>query len=409
MRTITRAFLALSCGPLLIPPTCPAYATRQYGDTEFEASGLFRLWHNSLQWDSTLADAELGGSQTDSAAFRLMNQVVSDHWSMDADLLKNWTSGFFSTTEFISQSVERSALLDWNDNNHRLAIDKLVYHWYGDKSELAIGRQPINLSTTYYFNPTDFFAPFAADSFYRVYKAGADAVRADLRLGDLSQLSMIGVLGYEPDNNSDSGWSEQPDASRFSTVLRYNRGSDQGDWSLLAGKVRRDRVIGGGLQTEFFDWLGVRAEGLFADPMDDRHSYNEWSLGLEHRWENSFDLRLEHFYHGSGLGQVDDPASLTSAYSLDSAVHLPYLGRHYTALGAGYELTPLLNGQFLALYNHTDQSILYSVYLDYSLTDNSEMAFSLSIPQGDGLDASGRFDEFGIYPASLTLELRLYF
>jgi hypothetical protein len=53
------------------------------------------------------------------------------------------------------------------------------------------------LASTYYFSPNDFFAPFTADTFYREYKAGVDAVRLDINLGTLSQLTLIGALTYD--------------------------------------------------------------------------------------------------------------------------------------------------------------------------------------------------------------------
>ena len=98
--------------------------------------------------------------------------------------------------------VERSSALSWNlkDGAYApLAIDRLNARITYNRLDFILGRQPINLATTYYFTPNDFFAPFAAQSFYRLYKPGVDAARAEVRLGDLSQLSLVSVLGYNRD------------------------------------------------------------------------------------------------------------------------------------------------------------------------------------------------------------------
>ncbi len=98
--------------------------------------------------------------------------------------------------------VERSSAVEWSlskDSYIHTAIDRLNVRWSRDRLDLILGRQPVNLATTFYFTPNDFFAPFAAQTFYRVYKPGVDAARAEVRLGNFSQLSLIGVLGYSPD------------------------------------------------------------------------------------------------------------------------------------------------------------------------------------------------------------------
>jgi len=103
--------------------------------------------------------------------------------------------------------TERSAALDWSysdDDYAHLAIDRLNARWSAQRLDVRVGRQPVNLATTFYFTPNDFFAPFAAQAFFRVYKPGVDAARADYRLDNLSTVSLISVLGYEPDAEAET-------------------------------------------------------------------------------------------------------------------------------------------------------------------------------------------------------------
>ena len=305
--------------------------------------------------------------------------------------------------------VERSAALEWsfsNDKYVRLAIDRLIARYSHNRLDLILGRQPINLATTFYFTPNDFFAPFAPQVFYRVYKAGVDAIRAEVRLGNLSQLTLISVLGYKSDPASDTGWSDEPDSDRTSYLGRISTVFHDFEWALLTGVVRENNIIGGSLQGELFQWLGVRAEGHIADPDESQQdSYSEISVGVEHRWENSLDIRLEQFYHGSGAGSTSDYVTNYTAAQGKSR----YLGRNYTALGIGYEFTPLLNAEMRAIANLTDHSYLLLFNAIYSLSDESELVVNLGVPIGDEPDGAEIKSEFGLYPYTANIEVRIYF
>jgi hypothetical protein len=303
--------------------------------------------------------------------------------------------------------TERSAELDWSysdDDYLHLAVDRLNARFSAGRLDARVGRQPINLATTFYFTPNDFFAPFAAQTFFRVYKPGVDALRADYRIGALSTLSAISVLGYTPDARAETGWSGRPDADRTSYLGRLAGVVRDVEVVVLAGRVRRTHIFGASLQGEWFEWLGVRAEGHFAAPRDGGQSnYTELNVGFEHRWPTSLELRLEYFHHGSGADDEDD-------YELS---RLPdtasYLGRRYLALGAGYEFTPLLRGEALAIANLVDQSRLLSLYAVYSLSDEAELALNLGLPFGDEPEGTRVRSEFGLFPRSGSLELRVYF
>ncbi len=306
-------------------------------------------------------------------------------------------------------NVERSDALErslGNDRYAHLVADRLNIRWSKGPLDLTLGRQPVNLATTFYFTPNDFFAPFAAQTFYRVYKPGVDALRAEIGLGGLSQLSLISVLGYSRDPNSDTGWSDDPLGDRTSYIGRISTVFHDFEWALLGGQLQDRDVAGGSIQGELFRWLGVRAEGHLAFPEDPREdSYWELSAGLEHRWENSLNVRLEHFYHGLGAGSVSDYLRIPSVAIGDSL----YLGRHYTALGVGYEFTPLLNAEILVIVNMEDDSSLWSFNAVYSLSNEAELSLDLGAPWGKKPFGADVRSEFGLYPYSINLEIRYFF
>lgn len=328
---------------------------------------------------------------------------------------QNWQFEFNAYQTYIEKSllgeqgslvtvtdVERSDALDWRVSDEEYAhftIDRLNTRWSSGRIDISLGRQPINLATTFFFSPNDFFAPFAAQAFYRVYKPGVDAVRSDISAGELSGLSLIAVLGYQQQAGSDSGWSDAPESSRNSYVARYFINLAGFEWAFLAGKVRRERIVGGSISGELAGWLGVRAEGHRSDGLDDNSARrSRFSLGLEHRWENSLMLQVEQYYHGPG-------ATDTKSYDMSQA----YPARRYQALGLSYEFTPLLSGQFSIVRNQVDHSQLYNMNAVYSLSNESELAISLNVPSGKAPEGITVNSEFGNYPKMLHIELRAYF
>lgn len=46
---------------------------------------------------------------------------------------------------------------------------------------------------------------------------------------------------------------------------------------------------------------------------------------------------------------------------------------------------------------------------NYSLSNESTLNLGFSLPEGDEPDANGIESEFGIYPRSITVELRVYY
>lgn len=332
---------------------------------------------------------------------------VGEAWSLELNAYQTYIPNSLQASRgrgYLSLSTERSALLEHSFSNSgylRFAIDRLALRWSGRRLDLTIGRQAINLATTFYFTPNDFFAPFAAQTFYRLYKQGVDALRAEVSLGEFSQLSLISVLGYKADANSDTGWSNKPDSRRASNLLRWSNVYGDFEGTLLLGRVVNRNIIGGALQGELFEWLGIRLEGHHADSA--AGDYRQFTLGLEHRWESSLELRLELFYNGLG-------ASAASRYQRRlTEGGSQYLARRYSALGGSYDITPLLIGEAVMISNLDDRSHLLSLNTTYSLSDESEMVVNANIPFGSEPESGALKSEFGAYPKSINVEFRLYF
>ncbi len=398
---------------LLLPFPAQGFFEWEREDLSIDTRGMIRIFgvayenrgdDSFFEEKSDLGIAGIGRLILEAQAWDQLDLEMNAYQTCIASSFKQGQIGLTAPLD-----VERSAALEWSLSNNdymHLAIDQLALRWSWDPIDLVLGRQPINLATTFFFTPNDFFAPFSAQAFYRVYKPGVDAVRAEVRLGELSQLSLISVLGYKNDLNSDTGWSDDPDSNRTSYLGRISTVFRDCEWAILGGRVRETDIIGASFQGELFQWLGVRTEGHAAYPDDPEFDpHLELSVGIEHHWENSLDIRLEYFYHGSGADSVSEYATAPAALLSESF----YLGRDYTALGVGFQFTPLLTTQLSAISNLNDHSHILSFYAVYSLADEAELVINLGVPLGEKLEDTHMRSEFGAYPYSGNIEVRWYF
>lgn len=395
---------------LWLPTTAQAFYQWQGDDASLELRSLFRglVIAADNPNDNALFqhDQLISGGAVD----RLMLDAQLSAFSFELHGVINYIDSELRTgggrlNQLVD--VERSDSLHWRfaDEHADLQLDRINLQYNGEQIHVKLGRQPVNLAATYYFTPNDFFARFAAQTFFRTYKPGVDAARLDWQWDELSQLSLLTVLEYQNDFSKPTGWRSRPDWGKTSYLARASTIFGDFEWALLGGKVSGDGIIGLDFQGELFDWLGIRGEGHYRLPGRQRQNDDiKFSLGLEHRFENTLTIRLEQFYQRSGAGNADN-------YKLNqqSRSNNLYLARHYTALGASYEFTPLLTVDALWLANHNDRSNLFALYALYSLSDESELAFSANLPIGKQPDKGRLKSEFGSAPKSISLEYRLYF
>ncbi len=408
------AFLVCSLLFWCFAPTAQAFYKIEGEKGYLEARGFLRVWglyneNPGNRWYYPNEDDQ----STHAIGRLLLDGGLGEHISFELNLYQYYThastKGGGGQWEGLT-GVERSSSVDlrWLNNAHNeahLELDRLNLRLMFNDLDVTIGRRPINLATAFYFTPNDFFAPFAAQTFFRVYKPGVDAMVMEKPLGELSQFTLMGVLGYHPDPSASNGWSNTVSWARSSALARFSTSWSGFDWAILAGRVGRKVIAGIGIQGEMWEWLGVRVEGHHAIPTErGKRGVTEFTFALEHRFENSLEIHLEQFYHGSGEGSVGN-------YDLQSAAAsiLPYLGKNYSALGLTYEATPLLNIQLLSMLNWIDYSTLFSFYSVYSLSNESELSFGFSIPVGKEPVGRDLESEFGSYPAMFNLEFRVYF
>ncbi len=397
----------------VLPQSSGAFFHQEDGDAYIELRGLIRLFGNGYiyQNDDLLfpehSKAGLAG------LLRMMGDAaINENLFFEANIYQVYIPFEFTSGQSnlgLSLDVERSSALEWGLSNSKyanLAVDRLNFRWSSGLMDITAGRQAVNLATTFFFSPNDFFAPFAAQAFYRLYKPGVDALRAEIPLGDLSELSIISVAGYRRDMTSETGWSGRPYRERTSHLARISAAFGNFEWAMLAGVIHHNNTIGASIQGEIFSRLGLRAEGnLSRERSKGKNHTTQFSIGVDRHFENSLDIRFEHFYNGKGASNPEGYNNLMEDFKYD----ISYLGRNYTALGLAYEFNPLLRGDMSVIANLGDDSIIFSFYTVYSLSNETDLSANISIPVGKSPEGMRIESEFGLSPYALNIELRHFF
>lgn len=391
----------------LLPETGLGFYAYQGRDSSLEVHGFLGAGAGQFNYPVNSGLYEVGDDQAWSGDIRLLAEAsFGDDLYLSTNILQTSRSKIPFVAAYNSLSpldVARSSLFTWEQHDSRrsrsaLVADNLYLQYRTERLDFSLGRQPVNLAATFYFGPNDFFAPFAPQTFFRNYKPGVDGLRVDYRLAELSQLSFLAVLSYDRDAASANGWSREPDWSGTSLLLRATREMAGFEWALLMGSVDDCTVTGGSLQGEIFKLVNLRTEGHYSAPeKSGGDSHFKLALGLEKLYANNFSWRLEYFQNsGDGRSNLSKSANTTAS------------NHDYAALGLSYELTPLLNGSFMAMAGLNDESAVVSVNFLYSLADESELSLLFSQPSGGCSEQIYGGSEFGCQPRSLLLEYRYY-
>jgi hypothetical protein len=320
-----------------------------------------------------------------------------------------------------------------------LDTDRLNIKYTFSDLDITLGRQAINFSQAYFWNPLDVFMAFDPQAFDRDYKPGVDAVRVDYTLGNFSYLTFVSAIGrelkldYSPATAQVSAGPVTSYGSAF--VARYGTTVNDWDLSVQAGKVYGGYQTGAGFAGEIHE-IGLRGEAAYfvsrgssttLYPDADATGYiSETDLvednfilvvGADYRFESSLYFNLEYLYNSQGENDNFNEAFLKSAVAESIS-----LGRHLTGLQVSYEFHPLLNAQTVWIYSFSDNSSLVSPTLTYSIADEAEFLAGGILGFGKrpvtrqifpdtffARDIVELESEFGTYPNFFFMEFKFYF
>jgi hypothetical protein len=302
----------------------------------------------------------------------------------------------------LAWDIEETDDFLWVHGFDRLAAALSVWNL-----DFVFGRQAITWGTGRFWQPTDLFSPFGALQVDREFKAGNDAARLLLALGDFTQAEFVWAFGEDADPDRSAG------VGKFKTLFKDY------DLSILGGCVQTDIVVGGDLAGDLGNTgIGLHGEFLY-NHLKDSPDYLDLLVGLDYGFPGRGPYLLgEYYYYGAG---ATNPEGLNEVVREDRILSRGtlLLGRHNLGLGASYQILPILIGMFNVLVNLTDPSAVLNPALEYSVADNAVATAGCTIPLGEAptfFVPSGGFgvpdvrlnSEYGTYPFTFFLEVRLY-
>lgn len=246
-------------------------------------------------------------------------------------------------------------LFDRNSYALNTTIDRFWLQYTIGKVDIRAGRQRINWSQTYAFNPNDIFNTY---SFFEVdypERPGTDALR----------------LSYYPTFSSTAEAAVSLDSANQITaagLYRFNKWSY--DIQLIAGLLaEKDYVFGLGWSGSI-KGAGFRGEASYFLPKEDKENETGIfvaSVSFDYMFSNSLYLQLEGLYNelpgegSAGFFQVFTRPLTPKMLSFTE----------YTLLANGsYPITPLWNSSLSAIYYPKMDAVFVGPSIDYSASNN---------------------------------------
>ncbi len=264
-------------------------------------------------------------------------------------------------------------LLDEDSIFIRQSIHRAYIEYSRDGMRLTAGRQRVAWGAGLMWNPTDIFSPVSPLSLEPQEKIGVDALSLQPRVGEMNDLTALGVLADE--------WDE----AKLALHLKATLGTY--DLSFMAGKFEEDGVLG-------FDFFGYIKDGGFYGEFsytftqdDDRDDYFRGVLGYNYGWAMGLILGIEYYYNGGALDvESDDLMALAEAGS-----GLDTLNENFLGLNANYELHALIMLSAAAIYDLDKGSWVLAPQAQYTYSDR--LSFSMGMQAFGGADDG----EYGQY------------
>ena len=275
--------------------------------------------------------------------------------------------------------------------------------------DVTIGRQAITFGKAHFWNPLDVFLPFDSRQFDREYKRGVDALRADVPLGEMSGLTLVGAFGRRDD-------ARIYDRTWYGSALMGRAYTNLLDWDLAAqgGKIYGGYQAGGAL-TGVLGPIEVRAEAAYFFESDDRNEpvpvgdHATAVVGIGRLFDSSLNLQAEYLYNGAG-----DDDDLFIAFQRVLAGRALQMSEHVVGALVSYDLLPILNGSIAGIVSLSDGSGVIQPGLSYSVADESDVLAGALVafgrrPRPTSLTNPGLRSEFGTYPDFYYVQYRFYF
>lgn len=278
------------------------------------------------------------------------------------------------------------------------------------KAEATIGRQRIPWGVGRLWNPVDRFNAIPPLSIESDQSLGVDALDARWNFDGFHFLEGV----YQPGANSDeAAWG-----------MRFRGAYGEFDYSLLAGRWESDWALGMDAAGNLGD-AAFRIEAIWTRP-----TREVWPIGdlrpsrLDDFWQVVVSLDydfpigkglyvlVEHLYNGNALGfgggapgtllpffEARGPFVAPASPAVFGGSRVITSARNQTGLQLGYDITPILRADFLAIADWDGTSAVFSPIVVFSPVGSVELTLGAQLFVGPRRSQYGSSEHLGYFMA----------
>lgn len=308
-------------------------------------------------------------------AINLLHHRINLKWSLSGDFtigleernrlytgrLNNFSPQFNSFIAFDNGMINLSGNLIQNSLMIlNVSVDRLWLDYTHNNFQVTFGRQRINWSQTFVWNPNDIFNTYSYFDFDYEEKPGSDALRLQYYTGSSSKAELV----VKADRNR-----------RITTAGLYRFNRWQYDFQGLFGMYEQeDFVLGLG-------WAGQIAKGGFKGEITryipiktsaDKKAVLLASVEYDYTFRNSLFLQVEGFYNSNA--STDTNLLLSTLVPGMLNTRNPFLSGWSFFENLARPITPLIHISLASIYNPNYQMLFLIPAATFSLLENLDLS-----------------------------------
>ncbi len=234
-------------------------------------------------------------------------------------------------------------------------IDRANIDWNYKKWQIILGKQRINWSKSYVWNPNDIFNAYSFFDFDYEERRGTDAALVKYNINNISS--------FEIASNIDSTFD------KTTMAAKYNINKYQYDFQFLGGKYKTDIVAGAGWAGQI-KGAGFKGEASYFQPYlaDTISGTFIAAASFDYAFANTLNLRLEGIYNSN----PQKPKSALFFLQPVTASQLTF--NHYSVFASvGYDINPLIKASVNGIWYIDDESFFINPTLNFNINSNTEL------------------------------------
>lgn len=255
-------------------------------------------------------------------------------------------------------------------------IDRASLDWYQGRWQIIFGKQRINWSKSYVWNPNDIFNAYSFFDFDYEERRGTDAILIKYNTGNSSSLEVASNV--------------EGDVDLITIAAKYNLNQAGYDFQFLGGKYQTDVMAGVGWAGQIRG-AGFKGEVSYFYPyqFDNVQSTLVADVSADYYFSSTLNVRLEAIYNSHPR---KPPGNL---FFLQPVTAKELTFNHYSVFASvGYNITPLITANVSSIWYIDDPSFFVNPTVNFNLSGNTEFLLAAQLFGGTSTSTFGKVGSY---------------